>query len=577
MDNFLSNIILSQTNLEKNFEISRKKSQGIFFTNDLKIIDNVLDIIEIDTNLINKRFLEPSVGNGIFILRLIYNIFAKFPSKDLIDHFINHNLFFLDIDHNMISITENNISKLYKYLFNHEYTGNFNSFVYDFTKKISYKKSSLFDNNLSCSQLTCLLNSIDFVLGNPPFVSLYGRRDKKINEQQRIDILSQYSQFPPNLLNGKINYVMLFLEHSLDFLKEGGKLGFILDISFFETAFKYTRRFLLQNTKIISIDTNISLFDGVASGQIILKLEKTIPNKDHYVLINDYSNNNQYKIKQSNWFNHKDEYKFRFNFSNNVNTIMNLINSQATYSLKTIYPHKNLRTCVMPLDMEDLFVDDFVNPDRNCKYYKYYQGSKSLSGKYCRPISNKYFYYDKPLQDKINDELKDELTKKGIKNKKRIGLGEEIVYANPKIYIRQSAKEIIATYDETLSSANNSLYVFTLRNDSDESKKYLKYLCGYLNSELITFYAQNHDIIRYRKGKQPQIKIADLYSVPVICDNNIQENISSLVEQIYDDSEGVYKRNALIEMINNIIYDYYKLSLREREYVKTSILNYLKA
>ena len=30
------------------------------------------------------------------------------------------------------------------------------------------------------------------------------------------------------------------------------------------------------------------------------------------------------------------------------------------------------------------------------------------------------FYYDKKLQDKINDDLKEELIKKGIKNKKEL-------------------------------------------------------------------------------------------------------------------------------------------------------------
>jgi len=63
---------------------------------------------------------------------------------------------------------------------------------------------------------------------------------------------------------------------------------------------------------------------------------------------------------------------------------------------------------------------------------------------------------------------------KGIKNKKRIGFGEKIIYDNPKVYIRQSAKELIASYDDKLSSANNSLYLFSLRDCSNESILFLK-------------------------------------------------------------------------------------------------------
>jgi hypothetical protein len=100
--------------------------------------------------------------------------------------------------------------------------------------------------------------------------------------------------------------------------------------------------------------------------------------------------------------------------------------------------------------------------------YPYYQGSKALSEKFGKLDFKKYFYYNKPLQDSINDELKIELEKQGVKNKKRLGLGETIIYDNPKLFIRQSAKEIIGTIDLGKSSANNSLYVFSLRNNSQK-------------------------------------------------------------------------------------------------------------
>lgn len=66
---------------------------------------------------------------------------------------------------------------------------------------------------------------------------------------------------------------MLFIEQSIDLLKDGGKLGFIIDLAFFETAYQYTRKYLLDNTKILSIEYNIKDFD-VASGQLILKVQK---------------------------------------------------------------------------------------------------------------------------------------------------------------------------------------------------------------------------------------------------------------------------------------------------------------
>src|SRR5690606_698418 len=119
-----------------------------------------------------------------------------------------------------------------------------------------------------------LYNTFDYVIGNPPYVTLYGRRDKKQNEQQRVNYLKSYNQFPSSVKNGKLNLVMLFIEHSIDFLKVNGKLSFIIDVSFFETAYQYTRKFLLDNTTIEELQVNIKDFD-VASGQVILKLSKS--------------------------------------------------------------------------------------------------------------------------------------------------------------------------------------------------------------------------------------------------------------------------------------------------------------
>ena len=168
--------------------------------------------------------------------------------------------------------------------------------------------------------------------------------------------------------------------------------------------------------------------------------------------------------------------------------------------------------------------------------------------------STKYFHYDKNLQDKLNDELKAELTAKGIKNKKRLGLGETIIYDNPKIYIRQSAKEIIASYDENPSSANNSLYVFTLRDSKKESIVFLKFLCGLFNSDIITFYSQQLNIIRFSKGKQPQIKTSDLYQIPVPTDIALQIKIAKLVDKIYSNSDdGEVIKMKLIKFLMNIL------------------------
>ncbi|MGZ2371691.1 Eco57I restriction-modification methylase domain-containing protein [Ancylomarina sp. YFZ004] len=563
-------LINNQTTYENNLELSHRKDLGVFLTNNINTVDNILDIIDFeDKKIFSRTFLEPSCGNGVFVIRLLEKLFINIEDTKVVTKFIESNIFFIDIDESMIEKTKANISTYFYSKFNEPYTGSYNSFVFDFTQRIKPKKSnSLFDNLLD-TPLSLFLDKIDYVIGNPPYVSLYGRRDRKKDEAQRIYYLNRYSQFPDSLKNGKINYVMLFIEQSIDFLKEGGKLSFIIDLSFFETAYEHTRKYLLDKTRILSIEYNIKDFE-VASGQVILKLQKTKV-KNNLVQIIDAETNVRIEVDQAIWNKPKDQFKFRFNTCSLSSAIIDKIGSKKCPTLKSLYPKKNLRTCVMLLNMENLFIFEDKKVDSEVKIYPYYQGSKGLKGKYKKMESSKYFHYDKELQDKVNDELKAELTAQGIKNKKRLGLGETIIYDNPKIYIRQSAKEIIASYDENPSSANNSLYVFTLRDSKKESIVFLKFLCGLLNSDIITFYSQQLNIIRFSKGKQPQIKTSDLYQIPVPIDITLQTKVANLVDKLYSntDDEVIIKNE-----INFIFNDYFNLTTKELDIMQNAILDF---
>jgi hypothetical protein len=77
-------------------------------------------------------------------------------------------------------------------------------------------------------------------------------------------------------------------------LKENGKLSFIIDVSFFETAYEFTRKYLLDNTTIDELQVNIKDFD-VASGQVIIKLSKT-KSVNHKVQIIDHKTENRYLV-----------------------------------------------------------------------------------------------------------------------------------------------------------------------------------------------------------------------------------------------------------------------------------------
>jgi hypothetical protein len=553
-----SQFLTKQANLEKEFCMFNQKENGVFLTSDSSVIDSVLKLVPNNESILEKSFLEPSCGQGIFLIKLIIKAFLVSSSKEDITKFIQDKLYFVDIDPEMIKITKNNISNLYFHLFNQEYKGTYNCFTADFT----IMDDEFTDNEYRLSRL---YKTIDFVVGNPPYITLYGRRDKKKNEAQRIYFLKNYSQFPSSLKNGKINYVMLFIERGLKFLKNKGQLSFIIDVAFFETAYIHCRKYLVENYTIESLTYNVKGFANVASGQVILVISNSVPKQNTVVVINSETKEESH-VAQSSWDKPNDEYKFRISHCNKSDIILDKIFSKNNPTLKELYPKKNLRTCVMLLNMEERFTS--VEKSKSVPSYPYYRGSNGLKYKYSKLNNLKYFNYDRVLQDNINDKLKEELLLKGIKNKKRIGLGETIIYDNPKVYIRQSAKELIASYEERPSSANNSLYVFSLRDNSPDTIIFLKYICGLINSTLYTFFAQQRRIIRYNKGKQPQIKTSDLYQIFIPECEELKLKISALVDHIYEDSccTESYKAD-----IDRLIYKYYCISEDEIDTIKKSI------
>ena len=564
ISSFLDKVTLGQNGYEQGLNKIERKKHGVFLTNSVDIVENLLDVILIDSEVFTKRILEPSCGQGIFILKLLSHIYLKFPDSILISKFISNNIFFVDVQEEMVEKTKTNIQKLFTFLFNEDFRGTFNGITWDFTDKV-ISGLSLFDE-VKTTPFSNLYNSFDYVIGNPPYVTLYGRRDKKENEEQRINYLKNYHQFPSSVKNGKLNLVMLFIEHSLDFLKENGKLSFIIDVSFFETAYEFTRKYLLDNTTIDELQVNIKDFD-VASGQVIIKLSKT-KSVNHKVQIIDHKTENRYLVEQSSWYNKNDEYKFRYNGCSISKQILDKVVAKKDKTILQLYPNKNLRTCVMLLDMEDKFTFIEKGTREENLLYPYYQGSKALSEKYGNLDFKKYFYYNKPLQDSINDELKIELEKQGVKNKKRLGLGETVIYDNPKLFIRQSAKEIIATIDLEKSAANNSLYVFSLRNNSTETIEFLYFLCGLLNSDFVTYYAQQMNIIRFSQGKQPQIKIGDLGTIYIPDDIKLQNEISKLCKEIYTNFDS---KDSVKTQIDKLVYSYYELSDLEITTIEESI------
>ncbi len=109
MNQVIYDTIESQKRQQDVLSYQFKKDNGIFFTNKIEIVDSVLDIIKFNNGIVNKKILDPAVGNGIFLLRIIDKAYQYCSYKKQIKNFIENGLFFIDVDPKKIEKTKKNI------------------------------------------------------------------------------------------------------------------------------------------------------------------------------------------------------------------------------------------------------------------------------------------------------------------------------------------------------------------------------------------------------------------------------------------------------------------------------------
>lgn len=525
-----------------------KKDYGQFYTRNSDIIDIMLD----ELDLLQGKILEPSCGSGVFIIKLIQKIVSSLQNKDFdserIINYICDNIYANDKDVNAIRIAELNVlSYLLPLILDAKKTNS--AFV---MKKLNFC-------NVDFIQKGTIQNSFSIIIGNPPFVTMYGKRSRNMTEEKRA-YFNTFDFVQNKKGNNKFNTSMFFVENGLKLLENNGTLSYILDISFFETAFKDLRKYIVQNYYIDSMITGLNEFSNVASGQVIITIKKR-KGKNKEINLTDYATKSICIVNQTIWDNADSEYKFFKPLLPIEEKIKCKMDHFAL--LGDIFPGKSLRTCcALTGRTEDFLVQN--NESTNCTVFPFIEGAKGIKGKFCKPQIQRYIKYDYDLQIEISNEFKKELANKGIKNKKRVTLGDKEAYLSDKIFIRQSSTEIIATFCSEPYAANNSIYILTTKRNDKSSAELLKYTCGILNSDLISFYSRICQIIRMGEGKTPQIKIADLKKIRIAFDKTQFNSVVLLVDSLLNNQED----EMLYKKLNQIVYDIYGISSEEIEYIE---------
>ena len=257
----------------------KRKDLGQFYTPQ-EIVNYMVNFLNIKPN---SKILDPTCGCGVFLVTA-YN-YIKQQNPNAIK-----NIFGVDLNNSATKLTRINLwlrngqdSNSLKIIEKNIKIGNSivgNRFVD--RKAIDWKKQ--FSDVL-------VEGGFDFIIGNPPFVTLKNKRDYDASES-----------FFSHIANGNTNAASLVIARSYELLKDGGVMAFVLPKTLIKVnSYSRLREFLLDNSKILHILDLGTYFKDVRGEQIVLFIQKT-DNKeqiqDNNVLVKIFDENKEFYVPQ---------------------------------------------------------------------------------------------------------------------------------------------------------------------------------------------------------------------------------------------------------------------------------------
>lgn len=375
----------------------------------------------------------------------------------------------------------------------------------------------------------------DVVIGNPPYVKY-----ENLNTE-----LKNYSKIYYKCASSFFDIFQLFFERFFKFLNKNGLLGYIFPNLFLKGMnYRFSRKYFTKKSKIEIIrNYGDSVFEKVKMPTCIMILRKVLANSNiikYYRKVAD--NFIECKVNQDS-FNEKNNYIFTpsdINHSKSnivdINTVIDVTRGLEIGRNKII--------------------------KRNEKQQNNF--TKVIFG---QDISRYLIKNISLIDDKTYEVFRK----------------SEYIFKNDKIIIRETGNQITATYDNTKSITNRSLYCIR------SNKINLKFLLSILNSTYIQYIYIN----KYKSETNifPKIRIGQLKQLPIpkIDLSNKQDKAShdrlvllvgtmlGVQEQLHnaktESDKKLYQKKADIidKQIDTIVYKLYDLTNKEIEIIENSL------
>jgi adenine-specific DNA-methyltransferase len=381
----------------------------------------------------------------------------------------------------------------------------------------------------------------DVVIGNPPYLSYYSGMAVSVDPKEYEYYIQNFDFIINKKAKNRISTVMLFLELSTRLLRLKGEFANIIDINIFSPAFETIRKYLVENIALNKIVTNLSVFEGVGSGQVLLFYKNEIIENNEFKYKFDIDGEpqkvQQKEIKQDN------HYNFQFD-----------INSDLVNKIKG--EHATLDSCCYLISGMNIggVKDYFLSETKVDETYH----TAILSGNIFRYIidypnevqrrnpRNNFIRFDKDIEKHIWD------NKIGTPS---IG-ADDSKFKKEKLLIRRPLTgdgKLAAAYSNNFDHYSDvTVYII------NETILPLKFLLGLINSKLATWYCRKSGIIRFEKGQQPQITITKFKDFPVPnSEKNIIEEITEKVNHriISFDKNQIENIEKQIDLLVYKLYD----------------------
>ena len=564
------------SNIHQNFlNHGQKKVLGEFYT-PFEVVNYILDGTGyIDSNYIeNKKLIDISCGSGSFIIQAIKRLIHRFLKILKYDNLSD--LKPEELENIVLSVKENisgvDINPVACFLcqLNIQYAlfGILKT-IRKFNEEYSFPIFSI--RNMNSLELE-EYEKYDFVVGNPPYLFIRNipNEHRKLIETRDL-----------NTNMGQYDYYQIFLELGLRFLKDGGKLGYILPDSLLALSHRsIARKYIYNATKIKEIYYTGPKFDKPVVSNIIIILQKEKDEKRREKnIINIKLSNNSTKQFYQNLIK-KWDYKFLIHLNDLDISILEYLNKYFP-KLKDLINDKNYK--ILLSRGVELGKEGKIIYCKKCKKY-YPLPKKHLICPFCKSQLNhehiKCIIYPKvpESEEGVVKKFLYSINRYEIKENKYIDMSKKgISYKDPKIYenriiIRQLSQNnlICATYDQDFSVTSQSVYNLKIVQSPKEEFNHF-YLLGTINSQLLSYYF----IKSFGSYKKlfPRILIEKINQLPIKIPQTERERNDAKMLIIKIKKLLIRYEEKIQNEVDSLVFDLYGISMEQRKYIRKVLKN----